>query len=217
MKNYLKIFLLLCILISLSNYSYSQYAWEKEVFLDIKEKPLRYALSNIRNQTNLNLIYNDDLAKKRIDKCNIRGTAEETIRYLLNKNGLSFKKFDNNTIVIFEKKPLPPEIKTARPKPTIQEDFNVQEGKLLRATLLSTFTLNYPEEAIKKNLHGEVLLKILIDANGDVSIVKLAKSSGHEILDTATINYTKRLKFLPAEYKNTPQAVWTTMHVVFNL
>ncbi len=209
--------LLLYALILLSNYCYPQNAWEKEVFLDIKEKPLSYALKNIRSQTSLNLIYNDDLAKKIVDKCNIRATAEETIKYLLNKNGLSFKRFNNNTIVIFEKKTPSPEIKTVHLKPTIKEDFNVQEGKLLQATLLSTFTLDYPEEAIKRNLHGEVLLKILIDTNGDVSVVKLEKSSGYKILDTATINYTKRLKFLPAEYNDTALAVWTTLHVIFDL
>ncbi len=163
------------------------------------------------------MIYNDELAKKIIDKCNLRATAEEAIKYLLNKNGLSFKRFDNNTIVIFEKESLPPEIKIVHRKPTIKNDFNVQDGKILRAALLSNFTLDYPEEAIKKNLQGEVYLKILIDTNGDVSVIKLEKSSGYEILDTATINYTKRLKFLPAEYNDTALAVWTTMHVTFNL
>ena len=209
--------LLLCVLILLSNYCYSQDAWKKEVFLNIKEKPLSYAFSDIREQTNLNLIYNDDLAKRVIDKCSIKATAEAAIQYLLNKNGLSFKKFDKNSLVIFKEKTPPPETKTVHPKPTIKKDFNVQEGKLLKPTLLSTFTLKYPQEAIKKKIHGEVLLKILVDANGDVSDVKLEKSSGYEVLDTTTINYTKRLKFLPAEYKNTAQAVWTTMHVIFNL
>ena len=96
--------MLLCVLILLSNYCYSQDAWKKEVFLNIKEKPLSYAFSDIREQTNLNLIYNDDLAKRVIDKCSIKATAEAAIQYLLNKNGLSFKKFDKNSLVIFKEK-----------------------------------------------------------------------------------------------------------------
>ena len=94
--------MLLCVLILLSNYCYSQDAWKKEVFLNIKEKPLSYAFSDIREQTDLNLIYNDDLAKRVTDKCSIKATAETAIKYLLNKNGLSFKKFNKNTAVIFE-------------------------------------------------------------------------------------------------------------------
>ncbi len=217
MKYFSKIVLLLYALILLPNYSYSQDAWRKEVFLNIKEKPLRYALSDIREQTNLNLIYNDDLAKRVIDKCSIKATAETAIKYLLNQNGLSFKKFNKNTAVIFEEKTPRPEIKTVPPKPIIKEDLTPNEDRLLKATLLSKFALDYPEEAIKKNIHGDVFLKILVDTNGDVSAVKLEKSSGYDVLDTATINYTKRLKFLPAQYNNTAQAVWTSMHVIFNL
>ncbi|MCB9249731.1 MAG: TonB family protein [Ignavibacteriales bacterium] len=42
------------------------------------------------------------------------------------------------------------------------------------------------------------------------------KSSGHQILDTATINYVNKLKFLPAEYKGKYKSVWITMLVKFS-
>jgi len=214
---YLKIYLILIIATFLSNYSYSQDVWGKEVFLDIKEKPLRYALNDIKTQANLNLIYNDDLTKKIIDNCNLRSTAEEAINYLLNKNGLTFKKFDKNTAVIFKDKSTPKPKKTVQHKPIIKKDFNVLDKRIIKTTLLSNTTLNYPDEAINKSIEGEVFAKILIDVHGNVSIVKLERSSGHEILDTATINYVKKLKFLPVKYDDEYHPVWTTMRVIFNL
>ncbi len=215
MKILLKIFLFT--VIHLSNYYYAQNVWGKEVFLNIKEKPLSYALNDIRTQANLNLIYSDDLANKIIDKCSLKSTAEEAIKYLLNKNGLSYKKFDNNTAVIYKGNPTPPKNKTVLRKPVIKKDFNILDNKPIKTTLLSNITLNYPEEAIKKSIEGEVFAKVLIDVNGDVSVVKLERSSGYEILDTATINYVKRLKFLPVKFDSTYRPVWTTMRVIFNL
>jgi TonB family protein len=215
LKLFDKIFLLF-ILTLLSNICNAQDAWGKEVFLDIKEKPLRYALNEIKNQANLNFVFNDNLAQKIVEKCNLKSTAEEVIALLLNKSGLSFKKFNKNTAVIFENKSIPKPVKTVLSNPIIKKDFNIPDGELLKPTLLSNTTLNYPEEAVEKKLEGEVLAKILVDINGDVSDIKLEMSSGYEILDTATINYVKKLKFLPAEYNGIRKMVWTRMRVRFN-
>lgn len=42
---------------------------------------------------------------------------------------------------------------------------------------------NYPEEAIENNLEGRAYVKFVITKEGEISQIKIAKSSGHEMLD----------------------------------
>ncbi|MCB9249997.1 MAG: energy transducer TonB [Ignavibacteriales bacterium] len=88
--------------------------------------------------------------------------------------------------------------------------------EILKPTLLSKIDLVYPQEAINKRIEGETLAKLFITKEGKVSEVLVEKSSGHQILDTATINYVNKLKFLPAEYKGKYKSVWITMLVKFS-
>lgn len=50
---------------------------------------------------------------------------------------------------------------------------------------------NYPLEAAQKGIQGKVHIKFTIQANGRVSQVQIAQSSGHEILDLAIVNAIK--------------------------
>ena len=45
--------------------------------------------------------------------------------------------------------------------------------------------INYPSEAIYKNINGKLLLDVAINADGSVHSVKVLRSSGHRILDEA--------------------------------
>ncbi len=45
--------------------------------------------------------------------------------------------------------------------------------------------INYPSEAIYKNINGKLLLDVAINADGTVHSVKVLRSSGHRVLDEA--------------------------------
>ena len=96
--------LLFSILTLVSFRSYAQNAWGKEVFLNLKEKPLRDALQELRKQTDLNLIFNDNLTREKLLTLNINSTAENAISELLRSTGFTYKKFDDNSAVIFKEK-----------------------------------------------------------------------------------------------------------------
>jgi protein TonB len=51
--------------------------------------------------------------------------------------------------------------------------------------------LNYPEEARRKKLYGNLLLHVAVRSDGSVERVRLLKSSGHKLLDDAAINIVK--------------------------
>lgn len=198
------------------NCTLAQSAWGEEVFLEIREKPLRFVLNQISEQTNLNLIYNDNLVDQHIISCNVKSPAEEALSDILKANGFVYKKFSKNTAVIFKDKKTPPKtkgvVRNSKPAYSIPDTNHI----ISRPILLSKEKLDYPAAAMKDRIEGEVIAKILISKTGNVKQVILERSSGFEILDTATINYIKKLDFLAAEYKGKYRDSWTSMVVKFN-
>lgn len=208
--------IILSILIFCPSLCYTQNAWGEEVFLTLEEKPLRYVLNEIREQSNINIIYNDNLISEKTLSCNIKSTAENAIKEVLKQTGLTFKKFNNNTIVIIPQNTAAKKTKAVVINEKIDSEYIPTNSELLKPTLLSKLNLIYPQDAVIKGIEGEVLARILVSKKGNVSDVKLDRSSGHEILDTATINYVRKLKFLPAEINGKYQRAWTSMLVKFN-
>lgn len=198
------------------NCTLAQSAWGEEVFLDIREKPLRFVLNQISEQTNLNLIYNDNLVNQHIISCNVNSPAEEALSDILKTNGFVYKKFSKNTAVIFQDKKTPPKTKGVVRNSKLTDSIPDTNHVISRPILLSKEKLEYPAAAMKDRLEGEVIAKILISKSGNVKRVVLESSSGFEILDTATINYIKKLDFLAAEYKGKYRDSWTSMIVKFN-
>lgn len=63
--------------------------------------------------------------------------------------------------------------------------------------------LNYPDEAIRRKLHGRLILNVLLNQYGRVLQVKIAKSSGHAVLDDAA----KRIVRLASPFPPFPRAM----------
>jgi protein TonB len=57
--------------------------------------------------------------------------------------------------------------------------------------------LFYPPEAVAQGLEGKVTLLLILDPQGRVLSVDVARSSGHEILDQAAQTYALRIAALP--------------------
>lgn len=58
--------------------------------------------------------------------------------------------------------------------------------------------LFYPEAAIRQGLEGEVLVLLLLDAEGNVAAARVEAGSGHALLDEAALRAVRRLRTLPA-------------------
>lgn len=57
----------------------------------------------------------------------------------------------------------------------------------------------YPAEAIAQGLEGEVLVLLLLDANGQVAAARIEQGSGQRILDDAALHAVRALHSLPAD------------------
>jgi protein TonB len=51
--------------------------------------------------------------------------------------------------------------------------------------------LNYPEEARRKQLYGDLTLLVTIRPDGSLKEVKVMRSSGHQVLDDAAMRIVR--------------------------
>lgn len=85
---------------------------------------------------------------------------------------------------------------------TLNAKSSVEAGYLARwvRRVERVGNLNYPKAAARRHLHGQLILNVLIGADGHVLSVKVAKSSGSPILDQAA----KRIVRLAAPFPPFP-------------
>jgi protein TonB len=75
----------------------------------------------------------------------------------------------------------------------------------------------YPLAARRRGLQGGVLLTAHIRADGSCAEVRLARSSGHPLLDTAAVTAVQQWRFLPARRGETPVDSWVNIPITFRL
>lgn len=75
----------------------------------------------------------------------------------------------------------------------------------------------YPPLSRRLGEHGRVLLRVLVDASGNVEAVEIRSSSGHRRLDEAAAAAVRRWRFLPARHGARPVIGWALVAVQFEL
>ncbi len=82
--------------------------------------------------------------------------------------------------------------------------------------LLVDIKPEYPKEALEQGLEGKVLLYLFLSEAGEVKSVRVSKSSGYKILDSAAVEYGKKLRFSPAMRHGKPLSVILTWEVEYD-
>jgi TonB family protein len=75
---------------------------------------------------------------------------------------------------------------------------------------------DYTPEARARKLQGEVLVKVLFTAAGEVRILELVKGLGYGLDENAT-RAAKEIRFTPAMRDGKPVDSTATVHIVFQL
>lgn len=75
----------------------------------------------------------------------------------------------------------------------------------------------YPRVARRRNYQGTVLLDVLVAPQGNPAQVKIARSSGHQILDRAAVETVRDWRFQPARRGEQPIEMWVQVPVRFEL
>jgi protein TonB len=76
---------------------------------------------------------------------------------------------------------------------------------------------SYPQEARKKGMEGEVLLRVEVLASGRVGQIEVKRSSGHETLDRSALSTVKQWRFVPAKKGETAIPLWVNIPIKFQL
>lgn len=77
--------------------------------------------------------------------------------------------------------------------------------------------IRYPEEAAKKNLEGVATVSVLVDANGRVEETRIAKTSGHAVLDDEALIAVARVRWQAGRKDGQAVSSWTTVPVEFKV
>jgi len=83
-------------------------------------------------------------------------------------------------------------------------------------TLKTFIQARYPEEALKENLEGEVVLLLSVNEEGHVTSVKVQTPAGHGF-DEAALEAVRQFEFIPAESEGVPVPVEITYRYAFVL
>lgn len=77
--------------------------------------------------------------------------------------------------------------------------------------------LRYPIASLRRHEQGLVYLRVLVDAQGRVERVEVARSSGHPALDAAAIDSVKQAHFKPVLQDGKAMPAWGTVPIEFRV
>lgn len=87
--------------------------------------------------------------------------------------------------------------------------------------ILPLYRLNpapvYPQAARRQGWEGTVLLKVLVDIQGNAETIDIEQSSGHDILDEAAVKAVRDWKFKPAQAGLMKFSSWVKIPIKFVL
>lgn len=119
-----------------------------------------------------------------------------------------------------ELKPEPePEPKPPEPAPA-KSDSAPSDNKptvISAARYRKKTPVRYPSVARRRGLSGTVLLHVLVSTDGKGQKFKVAKSSGHDVLDKAALRSVRNWLFEPNTRNGVPQISWVSFPVEFKL
>lgn len=75
----------------------------------------------------------------------------------------------------------------------------------------------YPRVALERRWEGKVTLRVQVMPNGSAGEIKIEGSSGHEILDDATVDQVKNWRFIPARRGDRAVVSWVIVPIEYKL
>jgi TonB family protein len=101
--------------------------------------------------------------------------------------------------------------------PTVQSRPAAQAAnKIIPAEILSKPVPIYTEEARARRIEGEVLLEVVLEANGKLRVLRVMRGLGHG-LDDAAVRAAEQIRFKPALKDGQPSDSTAVLHIVFQL
>ncbi len=100
--------------------------------------------------------------------------------------------------------------------PTVQSRPAEAVSKMVQAEILSKPVPTYTAEARRLRIEGEVLLEVVLEATGNVHIVRVVRGLGHG-LDDEAVRAAAQIRFKPASRDGQPADSTVVLHIIFQL
>jgi TonB family protein len=84
------------------------------------------------------------------------------------------------------------------------------------AEILSKPTPDYTQEARSLKIEGEVLLEVVLEASGNLRVVRVVRGLGHGLDDNA-VKAAEQIHFKPATRNGQPADSTVVLHIIFQL
>ena len=89
-------------------------------------------------------------------------------------------------------------------------------AKVIPAEIISKPIPNYTEEARRLRIEGEVLLEVVLEASGQVHVMRVVRGLGHG-LDDSAVRAAEKIRFKPAMRDGQPADSTAVLHIIFQL
>jgi TonB family protein len=87
---------------------------------------------------------------------------------------------------------------------------------MVQAEILSKPVPTYTAEARHLRIEGEVLLEVVLEATGNVHVVRVVRGLGHG-LDDEAMRAAAQIRFKPASRDGQPADSTVVLHIIFQL
>ncbi|MFN8393682.1 MAG: energy transducer TonB [Bacteroidia bacterium] len=106
---------------------------------------------------------------------------------------------------------------TPASKPATVEELQIPESMPAVINMQEVAgRIGYPAEAKANKIEGRVIIRVLVDTEGNVIDHQLVKDP-HKLLSDAVLAHAKELKFTPAKDKGKTVKAWVTIPFQFKL
>jgi protein TonB len=100
--------------------------------------------------------------------------------------------------------------------PAFKEYYGMQEVDQVPIATLKPRPV-YPYRARRLNLDGEVDVKFMVDASGQVSRISVLRSSPPDLFDDSVVAALSGWRFTPGKVKGRPVNTWVTTTIAFRI
>jgi TonB family protein len=100
--------------------------------------------------------------------------------------------------------------------PTVHNRPAEIAAKAVPAEILSKPTPIYTQEAKSLRIEGEVLLEVILEASGNLHVVRVVRGLGHG-LDDSAVKAAEQIHFKPAMRDGQPTDSTVVLHIIFQL
>jgi periplasmic protein TonB len=121
----------------------------------------------------------------------------------------------NDTMIYIE--PIDQVMPVEQPPAVVVQEMPEYPGGITALMEYINDNISYPDEAVRNNIQGRVILRFVVNTNGSVDRIEVLGSVDPS-LDTEAVRVVKTLpRFKPGKDKGVPVPVWFSLPVLFRL